>query len=195
MNRLISMLSPSITTMIRLDHTHVVATFQQVHPRTPRGRKQALVGTVCMALEIHAQLEEELFYPAMRRLPEVQDVVDKSVPEHGEMRRLVTLLRGMLPADPLYDETFMALTREVLHHVADEETTLLPAAERLLPWDHLKELGAQMTKRRLQLLGPRAGDLAWATVRSMPESGLVLASAAVAATAQAFSRVSPFRRP
>ena len=55
----------------------------------------------------------------------------------------------MQPGDAAYDETVMELMRDVLHHVADEETMLLPDAERRLG-DQLNELGAQMTKRRLK---------------------------------------------
>jgi hypothetical protein len=50
--------------------------------------------------------------------------------------------------------------RDVMHHVADEETTLLPHAEAKLSRDALSELGAQMTRRRMQLVGPKAGKLA-----------------------------------
>jgi hypothetical protein len=51
----------------------------------------------------------------------------------------------------------------VIHHVADEETVLLPHAERLLSKDMLSQLGTEMTKRRLELVGPKAGKLAMDT--------------------------------
>jgi hypothetical protein len=86
----------------------------------------------------------------------------------------------MKPADPAYDQTFMQLMRDVMHHVADEETTLLPDAERLLP-DRLGELGAQMTKRRLQLAAPRAGEIAVNTMRGLPTSSMLVAAGAVLA--------------
>jgi hypothetical protein len=72
------------------------------------------------------------------------------------------------------------LMRDVLHHVADEETTLLPDAERLLG-DRLGELGAQMTKRRLELAAPRAGEIAVNTVRGMPASSMLVAAGALIA--------------
>jgi iron-sulfur cluster repair protein YtfE (RIC family) len=50
--------SPRITTMIKLDHTHVLAAFHRYRTDAPRWRKAALVNTICAALEIHAQLEE-----------------------------------------------------------------------------------------------------------------------------------------
>jgi hypothetical protein len=50
--------------------------------------------------------------------------------------------------------------RKIMHHVADEETVLLPEAERMLPKERLNELGAQMTRRRLELIKPKAGKVA-----------------------------------
>lgn len=172
-------LAPYATNMIRLDHTHVVATFHQYrttdHPRVKRG----LVDQVCLALEVHAQLEEEIFYPALRAVAGDEEAMQKSVPEHDEMKRLIGRLRGMAPEDPAFDDTFMELLRDVLHHVADEETLLLPLAERRLH-DRLGELGLAMTKRRMELLVPRTGELASAMARSM-SLGTLAATAAVAA--------------
>lgn len=65
----------------------------------------------------------------------------------------------MEPEDEGYDETVLSLMRLVMHHVADEETVVIPAAERLLP-ERLGELGARMTKLRLQLAAPRSKDIA-----------------------------------
>ncbi|MBI5333000.1 MAG: hemerythrin domain-containing protein [Burkholderiales bacterium] len=199
MNRWTRTLSPSITSLIRLDHSHVLATFHQYHAGTSPGRKAALAGTVCLALEIHAQLEEELFYPELRALSppggKPLSIVEKSTPEHDEMRRLIAELRRLDAGDPAFDRTFSELMRDVMHHVADEETTLLPAAEELLPPERLAELGAQMTRRRAQLLLPRAGELARHTLRSLPHSAIVMGAGAVAAGAYLLGRVSPWDRP
>ncbi len=187
MSTLIGRLSPSITNLIRIDHAHVLATFQQYHAGTSLSKKQALVESACLALELHAELEEEIFYPALRELASDVAVVEKSFPEHAEVRRLITRLRGMLSTDPQYEATFMELMRDVMHHVADEETTLLPAAERLLP-ERLGELGAEMTRRRLQQLASRAGEVASSTARTLPESALVATSNLMAAGATLFGR-------
>ena len=95
-----SKLSPSITGMIRMDHSHVLVTFHKYTVDAPAGRKKAIVNTVCLALEIHAQLEEEIFYPAMRQVDDGSEVLGKSRPEHDEMRRLIGTLRAMEPGTP-----------------------------------------------------------------------------------------------
>ena len=153
-------LSPSITDMIRFDHSHVMVTFHQYTRDKRPSVKKALAETICDALEIHATLEEEIFYPAMRPIANDQKVMDKSEPEHMEMRRLIDELRGTDPSDSRHDELVFALMRDVQHHVADEETVLLPQAEQTMSKDRLSELGTEMTKRRLQLVTPKAGKIA-----------------------------------
>jgi hemerythrin superfamily protein len=180
MNAITEKLVPTITNMIRMDHTHVLATFHQYEMDSAPKTKKALVESACLALDIHAQLEEEIFYPAMRSVTTGNDVLEKSVPEHNEMRQLIATLRSMQPTDTSYDQTFMALMKLVMHHVADEETTLLPEAELRLK-DRLGELGAQMTKRRLQLAAPHTGDIIWNTMRGMPAKSLLIAAGALVA--------------
>lgn len=147
-------LSPSITDMIRADHAHVLDTFRQYTSSTRTGVRKALAAAMCDALDIHAALEEEVFYPVLRRLNPDQPVLHKSEPEHDEIRRMIAALRDIQAADERHDALMHELMRDVLHHVADEETVLLPDAERLLGKDRLNELGAAMTQRRLELLKP-----------------------------------------
>jgi hypothetical protein len=73
----------------------------------------------------------------------------------------------MMPTDPTYDSTLAQLIRKVLHHVADEETVLLPLAEQALK-DDLGALGWEMTRRRMQLLRPHLPELATSTAQTFP---------------------------
>ena len=155
-----SKLSPSVTDMIRFDHSHVLVTFHQYTTTSRASVKKALADTICDALEMHATLEEEVFYPVIRRLNADEPVIHKSEPEHDEMRRMIEELRATRPSDERHDALVHELMRDVMHHVADEETVLLPEAERLLSKDRLSELGSAMTRRRLELLKPKAGRLA-----------------------------------
>jgi hemerythrin superfamily protein len=179
MGSVLGKMSPSITNMIRMDHTHVMAAFHQYQADSSARVKKGLVDHLCLALEVHAQLEEEIFYPAMREVSP-DEVLDKSKPEHDEMRDKVATLRALQPTDPAFDTTLFDLMRLVMHHVADEETQLLPKAERLLA-SQLSDLGARMTKRRLELLGPRSGELAGSMARSMSTGTLLAAAGTLAA--------------
>ena len=141
---------------------------------------------MCLAIEIHAQLEEEIFYPALRLVLD-NEMLRKSTPEHDEMRGLISRLRNMPVSDPAFDDTFFEVVRHVMHHVADEETLLLPAAERLIP-DQLHELGARMARRRMELVGPRTPELASSMARSISMGSVVAAGSAMLAGAYLLTR-------
>lgn len=187
MTNLVSRLFPTATNMIRLDHTHVLSTFHQYKASAPSRVKKGLVNTICTALEIHAQLEEEIFYPEMRKIDDER--ITEAIHEHSEMRRLIGLLRTMEPEARDYDETLSALMRDVMHHVADEETILLPAAEKHLA-DKLGDLGAQMTKRRLRLAGPRTGEIALDMGRAASGNTAAIAVVGLAAAGLLLARRS-----
>jgi hemerythrin superfamily protein len=195
MNAATDRIAPSITTMIRMDHSYVLSLFHRYKADTPPGRKRALVRNACLAIQVHAQLEEEIFYPALRAVISGDEVLDKSEPEHEQMRGLIGELRQLTAQerslDAACDEKFMDLMRLVMHHVADEETRLLPTAEKLLK-DRLGTLGMEMTRRRIELMRPYAAEFTASTVRSFPvgaATGAALVTAgAVAIGAMLFSR-------
>lgn len=187
-------LSPTITNMIRFDHSHVFVTFHQFTQDKKPSVKKALSDTICAALEIHATLEEEIFYPVMRTIDADDPVLEKSPHEHGDMKRLIRELRTIPGDDERHDRVLLELMREVIHHVADEETVILPIAEKRLTKDRLCELGTEMTKRRVALLAPQAGKVAASTAVGFSGSttawvvGAVGAVGAVLALAVATSK-------
>jgi len=171
--------SPEITTLIRLDHSHVLSAFRRYHSDTPAARKRAIAAHVCLALQIHAQLEEEIFYRALFEAGVSTEVLDKSVNDHEEMRSLITELRGTPATDAAHDEIFARLIRAVIHHVAEEETVLLPLAETKLQ-EQLRDLGWRMTVRRMELVRPHAAEVASTAALTFP---IATAAAAVSVCA------------
>ena len=171
MQALLRKVGPSPTDMIRADHTRVIAAFHRYKPESAPARRQAIVGLVCTSLLAHARMEEEIFYPAMRAAGST--MLEDLESEHQEMKSTIAQISGMDPRDPQYDATFMELMRDVMHHVADEETMLLSSAEALLG-ERMGELGARMMKRRTELMAPHAVGLAGQKVRAMPGGALAL---------------------
>ena len=178
-------LSPTITDMIRFDHSHVMVTWHQYTADARPKVKKALADTIGTALEIHATLEEEIFYPALRLIDSDDTVLLKSVPEHNEMRRLIGELRNTPATDVRHDQLLQQLMGDVIHHVADEESVLLPQAERLLGKERLSELGAEMTRRRIELVGPKAGQLLAQTAVGFSGSTTALVLGVIGAVAAA----------
>ncbi|MFO7304792.1 MAG: hemerythrin domain-containing protein [Gammaproteobacteria bacterium] len=195
MNAAASRLAPSITTLIRMDHSHVLAIAHRYRVDASESKKRALVTNTCIAKQVHAQLEEEIFYPRMRDVLPGDEALQRSDGEHQQMKDLINELRercaGSEPLDQSFDEKFMTLMRIFLHHIAEEETYILPAAERLLGTE-LSQLGAQMTRRRIELMKPYAGEMAKSAARSFPvgtaTGAALLTAGAVALGAMLFSR-------
>ena len=186
MSTLLAKIAPNATDMIRADHARVYTAFHRYKTDSAAATKRSLVATISLALEVHAELEEEIFYPAMGSVDTA--LVGRLIPEHDRMRTLIGQLRNGDPADPGYDPQLMELMREVMHHVADEETILLPQAERVLG-ERLGELGARMMKRRMQLMAPHAGELTRHKARAMPFTNWVLAAGGVFAGLLLFRHV------
>ena len=172
MNAIIRKLSPSAADLIRADHTRVLASFHRYSLASSPRVKRGLVDSICLSLEVHAQIEEEIFYPAMREAGSA--LVKELIPGHEEMRRLIATLRDLDAGDAQFDQTFMELMRDVMHHVADEETILLTHAESILG-DRLGELGGQMMRRRVRLAAPRGAEMARNTARAGSANGMLIA--------------------
>ena len=180
MNPLIARMSPTATRMIRMDHAHVMSQYHKLQPDTSASVREATIRNICTALEIHATLEEEIFYPALREVAADNPVLAESVSEHDEMRSLIATVRGMGSDDPGMEDAMGALMRAVLHHVADEEAVLLPLAERQMG-SRLAELGAQMTARRFELAKPHAGQMAVDLARASPAKATLMVVGTLAA--------------
>ncbi len=188
MNALITKMSPTATRMIRRDHRAVVAQFHKLEPSLSTSAREAVVRTLCNALEIHAQLEEEIFYPALRNAGIELPALERSGPEHDEMRGLIDKVRSSEHDLPAQSEALNQLMRTVLHHVAEEETVLLPAAESMLG-SQLGELGARMGARRLQLARPKMGRMAADMARASPARTALMVAGTLAAGALLVGRL------
>ena len=174
MHALMRKIGPSATDMIRADHTRVMALFHRYKADARPATKKFVATAISSALLVHARIEEEIFYPAMRAAGST--LLEELEPEHQEMRTLIATLSGMEATEAQFDLTFMELMRSVIHHVADEETMLLTHAETVLA-DRLGEIGAQMAARRVQLKGELVGEKA----RQNPAGAVLMAAGALLA--------------
>lgn len=145
--------APNAITMLTEDHARVRKLFKQFEKmdEDADGQEKAeLVRQICTELTIHAQLEEECFYPACRDALEEQDLLDEAEVEHASARDLIEQLEGMRPGDELYDAKVTVLAEYIEHHVKEEEKQLFPKVRKAkLPLDELAE---QMSERKSQLM-------------------------------------------
>jgi hemerythrin superfamily protein len=121
-------------------------------------RKAELVRCACAALTVHAQIEEDLFYPALHEAIDAEDLLDEAEIEHATIKSLVQQLEEMEPADELYDATVTVLAEYVRHHVKEEEGEIFPKAKKA-DLD-LGALGEQLLARKRALEGESASAAA-----------------------------------
>lgn len=143
------------------DHRTVQGAFAEYRSFAPRAfhSKQSVAASIFEALERHARLEEELFYPELETAAETADFVRGARRQHEEMRLLIAELRETLPAeDPTYDGRMAALEEMVAAHVGEEEEEVFPAAESILGPDLLHELGTRAEEIRAELEAPPEDD-------------------------------------
>jgi hemerythrin superfamily protein len=138
--------------LLKADHKEVAAMFEEfLAGDLDDDAKDELAEKICKALSIHAQIEEEIFYPAARDAvsSDDEDLLDEAEVEHGSITDLVTAVEEH-EDDALFDAQIKVMSEWVKHHVKEEETQMFP---KLLKTDmDMKELGAAMAARKEELI-------------------------------------------
>ena len=139
--------------MLKEDHQKVRELRQQFEQADSPSEKKKIAEQVLQELEIHATLEEEIFYPAVRKQvgDEAKELVLDAEEEHHVVHLLVGELKEMRTVNDKYEAKFRVLLENVEQHVHEEETEMLPKAQVLLGPDADK-LGERMQKRKDELL-------------------------------------------
>jgi hemerythrin superfamily protein len=135
--------------LLREDHRKVEDLFEEFEGADNRSR-QRIADQALTELEIHARLEEELIYPAIRKALDEEDLMDEALEEHHVAKLLIKELRKMGPKDERYRAKFKVLAEMVKHHIEEEESQILPQAEKS-DLD-LTELGQDAMMRKEELM-------------------------------------------
>jgi len=136
--------------LLEADHREVDALFEAFEAASGNAEKKALADKICLALKVHTQIEEELFYPPAREKTGDGDLVDEAIVEHTGAKTLVAQIEAMLPGQPLYDAKMKVLSEQVRHHVEEEETELFPEVRETRI--DLNALGAKLAARKAELM-------------------------------------------
>lgn len=138
--------------MLADDHRTVEALFEKYDNARGEAAQQKIVQQICQELTIHAMVEEQVFYPAIREAVD-DDMMDEAQVEHDSAKMLILSLQQGTPSDAYYDAKVSVLKEQVEHHVYEEERQRgsIFAQVRKAEID-LVALGAQMAKLKQQLL-------------------------------------------
>lgn len=136
--------------LLKKDHDDVKALFDQFEEAKSGAAKTKIAREACKMLQVHARVEEELFYPALRLRLSDGSLLDEADEEHHEAKILIAELSLMNGGEPNFAAKFLVLAENVRHHVAEEEYEIFPAAKRTsIDFD---SLGDRMEKRKAELL-------------------------------------------
>ena len=104
-------------------------------------------------LEVHTKIEEEIFYPAVRRRGgECAKLVDEGIQEHDEAEELLKQVAGIDPTDAAFADTMRELIDAVDHHASEEENEMFPRVRDSLEDGTLQDLGQRLQARKQQLM-------------------------------------------
>ena len=139
--------------MLKADHQRVRDLVSQYEATNNQATKRTLAAQVFLELETHAQLEENIFYPAVNEgTDEGPDLVKDSVQEHETVHQLIQELQGMAHDTDAFDAKFQELMANVEHHVQEEEAAMFSLAEE--KWaDNREEMKDDMQELKADLQG------------------------------------------
>lgn len=139
--------------LLTSDHKAVKALFKEFEQLTKQDdvdeAKAALVGKICNSLAVHAQVEEEIFYPAVREAIDDDALMDEADVEHASAKDLIAQLEDMAPGDDHYDAKVVVLGEYINHHVDEEEGEMFVKARKADV--DIAALGVEIAARKEEL--------------------------------------------
>lgn len=141
--------------LLKEDHDKVKKLFDEFEQATNKRSKHRIAREALVELEVHAGIEEEIFYPAFQAESEAEEsesIVIEAEEEHHVVHVLIEELKSMPDDDEgRFEAKFTVLAENVRHHIKEEEDEMLPKAKKLGK-ERLQELGAEMASRKQELV-------------------------------------------
>lgn len=138
--------------LLKDDHKQVEAWFEEFENTNNASKKQKLANQICLALTVHAQIEEEIFYPACREVGLEEDLMDEADVEHDAAKKLIAEIEAGKPGDDHWEAKVTVLSEMIKHHVKEEEQRDGMFAKAKKTDLDMKELGAELSMRKNELM-------------------------------------------
>lgn len=148
--------------LLKKDHQKVAGLFKRYEAAEDdaAAEKEELFRMIKRELDVHARIEEEIFYPAAKQAPseEAKELVAEAGEEHKQIKTLLAELDGMDADDEQFGAKMTVLKEDVEHHVEEEQDELFPKVRKALGNDRLEELGRQLEARKQALAATEGED-------------------------------------
>jgi hypothetical protein len=142
--------SPNAFELLEQDHREVEEWFDEFDEIKDDNQKGRLAEKICLALKVHAQIEEEIFYPQAREATKDNDLIDEAIVEHATVKNLIGEIEAMEVGEELYDAKMRVLGEMVKHHIKEEEEELFPELEAAKM--DLNAVGKEIEERKEELM-------------------------------------------
>src|SRR5436853_2749628 len=132
--------------LLKKDHEKVSGIFEKLDSTTERGVKtrEELFTQLKQELDIHAQIEEQIFYPAIKEARETHEITLEAYEEHAVVKQLLSELEKLSKDDETWGAKLTVLKENVEHHVEEEEGEMFPSAKKVLSSEQIEALGTRM---------------------------------------------------
>lgn len=137
------------TKLLRADHKLVNDLFEEYENTRSAKKKKELVAQICTELTVHAMIEEEIFYPAVKKALKDKELIPEATVEHQTLKDLIAQVEGQEPDGEIFDARIKVMSEYVKHHVKEEQNEIFPKAKSTNL--DMKELGAQLMQRKEEL--------------------------------------------
>lgn len=134
--------------LLRRDHAIVELLFEEFD-RTDAAQRDPIARRICKMLNVHTQIEEEMFYPAARTALDDSEVVDHAIAEHDRAKQLIAEIEAMTSDSNLFQPTMRELASAIKEHVIEEEQMFARLADTRLD---LEGLGVALANRKMTLM-------------------------------------------
>jgi hemerythrin superfamily protein len=144
--------TPDAVALLKADHRAVEELFEKFEKASGDATKQKIAEQICMELIVHAQIEEEIFYPACEGKVE-EDLLKEAYVEHDGAKILIAEIEAGEPSDEYYDAKVKVLSEQIEHHVKEEEQRIegMFAQAKKAGLD-MDALGEQLSARKAELV-------------------------------------------
>jgi hemerythrin superfamily protein len=138
--------------LLKEDHKKVAGIFEKLEPTTERGVKtrEDLFTQLKNELDVHAEIEETIFYPALREADETHDIILEGYEEHKVVKTLLAELEKLPKDDETWGAKLKVLQENVEHHVEEEEGEMFKKARKVLSEKEAEELGVRLEAAKTQ---------------------------------------------
>ncbi|HEX8069851.1 MAG TPA: hemerythrin domain-containing protein [Pyrinomonadaceae bacterium] len=147
-------------TLLKTDHEEAAQMFQQLEATEAKDEalRTQLFGQLQQALEVHTQIEEDIFYPALKQEAETREIVLHAYHEHDEIKDLLEQTAATPVTDEDWSDMLAELKEAVEHHVEEEEGEMFDEARDVLSEQQLNDLGTRMQQEKQRLQTQKAAS-------------------------------------